>query len=620
MPGGGDDAIFQGIAEHEHDKVLADSKAERKKGIDVPDITVGEADVADGDLIYPTDEERETLPREPGALSILTFSIGLIELAERFGYYGCQAIFTNFLQYPLPENSRTGAGGNSALGQSGALGKGQQVSTGVTTFFSFYVYLTPLLGAYIADGYLGRYKTISLAVGIAIVGHIILVVSAVPGVISNPNGSLACFIVAILIFGLGTGFFKSNISPLIAEQYTSERLTIKINKKGKRVIQDPALTASRVFNYFYLLINVGALIGQIGMAYTERFVGFWLAFLLPTIVFLLCPLILLWGKNRYRKIPPQGSVLPDAFRAWRMAGKGAWSWNPIRTWHNWDFSKAYPSRYAAEDRPKWMSRVPNDVWVDEVKRGFNACAVFVYMPLWWLTYNQINNNLTSQAATLTYGNIPNDVINNLDPFALIIFIPIFDIVIYPGLRKAGINFSPLKRMAAGFFVGALAMMCAAIVQWKIYTTSVCGYSAADCPQGSPISVWVQTPSYVLIAFSEIFASITGLEYAFTKAPKNMRSLVTAVWLLTTAVANALSEAFLPLVADPNLIWNYSVAGVLSFIGGCAFWISFRHLDKQERFLNEIADRAAAHGEISAEEAEGRRIPSEKKEGRSAPGI
>lgn len=46
----------------------------------------------------------------------------------------------------------------------------------------------------------------------------------------------------------------------------------------------------------------------------------------------------------------------------------------------------------------------------------------------------------------------------------------------------------------------------------------------------------------------------------------------------------------------------------------------RHLDKQERFLNEIADRAAAHGEITAEEAEGRRVPSEKKEGRSAPGI
>jgi POT family len=49
--------------------------------------------------------------------------------------------------------------------------------------------------------------------------------------------------------------------------------------------------------------------------------------------------------------------------------------------------------------------------------------------------------------------------------------------------------------------------------------------------------------YVLIAFSEIFASITGLEYAFTKAPTSMRSLVMAVFLFTSAVASALGEAF-----------------------------------------------------------------------------
>lgn len=49
--------------------------------------------------------------------------------------------------------------------------------------------------------------------------------------------------------------------------------------------------------------------------------------------------------------------------------------------------------------------------------------------------------------------------------------------------------------------------------------------------------------YVLIAFSEIFASITGLEYAFTKAPKNMRSLVMSVFLFTSALSSALGEAF-----------------------------------------------------------------------------
>lgn len=53
----------------------------------------------------------------------------------------------------------------------------------------------------------------------------------------------------------------------------------------------------------------------------------------------------------------------------------------------------------------------------------------------------------------------------------------------------------------------------------------------------------QTDSYVLIALSEIFASITGLEYAFTKAPINMRSLVMSAFLFTSAIASAVGEAF-----------------------------------------------------------------------------
>lgn len=63
------------------------------------------------------------------------------------------------------------------------------------------------------------------------------------------------------------------------------------------------------------------------------------------------------------------------------------------------------------------------------------------------------------------------------------------------------------------------------------------------PVTSSLNVWIQSGSYILIAFSEILASITGLEYAFTKAPKNMKSLVMAVFLFTSAVAAAIGEAF-----------------------------------------------------------------------------
>jgi len=57
--------------------------------------------------------------------------IAFVELVERFSYYGTTVVFTNFIQQPLPEGSRTGAGGQD--GQSGALGKGQQASTGNST-------------------------------------------------------------------------------------------------------------------------------------------------------------------------------------------------------------------------------------------------------------------------------------------------------------------------------------------------------------------------------------------------------------------------------------------------------------------------------------------------------
>lgn len=192
----------------------------------------------------------------------------------------------------------------------------------------------------------------------------------------------------------------------------------------------------------------------------------------------------------------------------------------------------------------------------------------------------------------THG-VPNDVLSNLDPFALIICIPIFDLFIYPALRRVGINFSPLKKITAGFFTGAAAMVWAAVVQHNIYKTNPCGNRAATCqdadgnPLVSPLNVWIQTGSYVLIAFSEIFASITGLEYAFTKAPKNMRSLVMGVFLFMSALASAIGEAFVSLSSDPLLVWNYGVMAVLAFVSGIIFWLQYRHLDQQEDELNAI---------------------------------
>lgn len=509
-------------------------------------------------------------------------------------YSNCTVV-TNFVQRKLPEGSTTGAGG--LYGQAGALGKGQRASTAIGTFNQFWIYTMPLFGAYVADTYWGRYKTICIALIVAITAHVIFIIAALPPIITtNKDGALGTFMLGIILLGIGTGGFKPNISPLIIEQLPLTKMIVRKLPSGERVIHDPALTANRVYMYFYLFINVGALIGQLTMSYTEKFVGFWLAWLLPTMMLCLCPLVMLWGRNRYKRTPPQGSVLFKALRVWFYAQRGRWSFNPFATWKNlhdgtmWESVK--PSNIEPSRRPKWMTF--DDAWVDEVRRGFAACAVFTWYPLFWLCYNQINNNLTSQAATLELHGIPNDVVSNIDPLALIILIPLFDQVLYPFLRKHKINFSPIKRITAGFFVGALAMVWAAVLQYYIYQKSPCGYNANSCDDPTaanfgpaPINFGAQTGAFVLVAISEIFGSVTSLEYAYSKAPKNMRSLVQAVALFTNAFAAAIGEGLVALADDPLLIWNYVVPAILATIGGCLFWLQFRDLDAEEDFLNML---------------------------------
>lgn len=158
--------------------------------------------------------------------------------------------------------------------------------------------------------------------------------------------------------------------------------------------------------------------------------------------------------------------------------------------------------------------------------------------------------------------IPNDIMQNIDSITIIIFIPIVDRLVYPALRKMGIPFRPITRITMGFIFAALAMAYAAIVQHLIYAAGPCYKAPLACPaahdtEPNHVHVAVQTPAYFLIALSEIFASITGLEYAFTKAPPSMKAFVMSIFLLQTAFGSAFGIALAPTAKDPKLVWMYS---------------------------------------------------------------
>lgn len=209
-----------------------------------------------------------------------------------------------------------------------------------------------------------------------------------------------------------------------------------------------------------------------------------------------------------------------------------------------------------------------------------------------LAYGQMTNNLTSQAATMKLGGVPNDIVSNFNPLFIVILIPIMDQIVYPGIRKTGWVFTPIKRITCGFLLASMAMVTSCVVQAFIYRATPCANnnaSSCELPDGtkwhSDISVWVQILPYGLIGFSEIMASVTSLEYAFTKAPVNMRSSVTAVSLFMNAISSALSQALVALASDPLLVWNYGLVSVLAAVGGVLFYLNNRKIDKEEDKMN-----------------------------------
>jgi len=277
-----------------------------------------------------------------------------------------------------------------------------------------------------------------------------------------------------------------------------------------------------------------------------------------------------------------------------LAFKGRWSWNPATLKRNLRdpefWNKVKPSNIPASQRPVWMTF--DDAWVDEVQRGLLACKVFLWYPIYWLAYNQMTGNLTSQAATLTLNGVPNDIISKLNPLTIIIIIPLMDHVLYPAIRKAGYSISPIKKITAGFVLSSMAMISATVIQWYIYRTHPCGDHPNSKPcktQHSPITVWVQIVPYGLIGISEVMASITKLEYAFTKAPKNMRSTIQAIALLTSAISSALGQAMVGLSDDPLLVWNYGTVAVIAAFGGLGFYLTFSKADRDEDRLNMLPD-------------------------------
>lgn len=274
---------------------------------------------------HPTGEEKLNLRKVPDNIPFAAFTIVIVELCERFAYYGLSGVYQNYLQNPLPAGGK-GTGAPATVNDpapAGALGLGQATATGLQQAFLAFSYVLPLFAAILADSKWGRYKTISVFCGVYFVGLMTITLTSFPSALKAGYG-LPGWLIGAFIVAVGTGGIKANVSPLVADQYRKTEMFIRMLPTRERVIVDPDMTISRIYNLFYWCINIGSLSSGI-TTILERRIGFWAAFSLPTAVFLATPAILISGSHLYYKVPPRGSIILEVYRVARLAFSGVLS-------------------------------------------------------------------------------------------------------------------------------------------------------------------------------------------------------------------------------------------------------------------------------------------------------
>jgi dipeptide/tripeptide permease len=424
-----------------------------------------------------TDPMPTTSQRHPPAIWFFFWG----EFAERSSYYGMRAILFLYMTKVMLLSVKVAAPTFSA--------------------FKMTAYILPLAGGYIADRWLGRYWTI---VGFAVpyvLGHFILGI---------PN--LVAMTIALLLLAGGSGVIKPNISTLMGETYDDKR-------PGNERLRSAA------FMWFYLSINVGALLSQFGLPIVRQ--NYILDHVTPEMRTEL-EQAMKEGKNILELAPPD--IRQEAFAvaftvpAWLMVGSLA------------AFAAGKP--FYSNRRPQIVELSPEERALQRqtLTRLFGIFGLVVvfwmayeHNDLLWVDFIEKNVNLKTPnwipRSKLVGDTVAPDQLQFLNSLFVIILVPTFAILfgwLDPKVRV----FTAFRKVLAGFLFTAAAVGIMATAAFMV-----------QADPDTKVSVYWPAAAIIVLTFGEVLLYATMLEVAYAAAPKSMKGFVSACFLVTIALGN-----------------------------------------------------------------------------------
>ncbi|XP_059935764.1 solute carrier family 15 member 1 [Mesoplodon densirostris] len=369
------------------------------------------------------------------------FFIVINEFCERFSYYGMRAILILYFQRFLHWSDNLG--------------------TAIYHTFVALCYLTPILGALVADSWLGKFKTIVSLSIVYTIGQVVISVSSINDLTDfNHDGTpdhisvhVALSMVGLALIALGTGGIKPCVSAFGGDQF----------EKGQEKQRN------RFFSIFYLAINAGSLLSTIitpmlrvkECGIHSKHPCYPLAFGVPAALMAVALIVFVIGSGMYKKVQPQGNVMAEVARCVGFAIK-----NRVR--HR---SKRFPKR---EHWLDWAQEKYDERLISQIKMVTRVMFLYIPLPMFWALFDQQGSRWTLQATAMNGKigviEIQPDQMQTVNAILIVILVPIMDAVVYPLIAKCGFSFTPLKRMTVGMILASMAFVAAAIVQVEIEKT------------------------------------------------------------------------------------------------------------------------------------------------------
>ncbi len=400
------------------------------------------------------------------------------------------------------------------------------------------VYFLPILGALLGDAILGKYRTILYLSIVYCCGHLALAL----------NHTRIGLVVGLFLVAMGAGGIKPCVSANVGDQFgaTNQHLL------------------PRVFSWFYFSINFGSAFSTLLIpwlldpyqvsasqaaswpswlvTFLQRIHGPDLAFGTPGLLMLIATIVFWLGRKKFVHLPPAGL-----------------------------------SRYAREIFQR-----------DNLKALANMLILVPFVAIFWSLWQQNFSSWVLQSEKMNRHLFGIDwkpaQIQTVNPLFILIALPLFSYWLYPALDKI-FRLTPLRKIGIGLFITAAAFGIVAWIQVRI-----------DAGQ-APHIVW-QILAFAFLTAAEVMVSVTHLEFAYTQAPKKLKSLVMCTYLGAVALGNVFTAVVNVVIQNPDgsmkLTWvNYFLFFVAVMLVTSVLFVFFARFYKGNTYIQDEAEAQPA---------------------------